>query len=319
MTRQHEDIDLSVFRRDLPVAAHLPRAALPPVGRRRRRGCSTSPRARDARQRRAGLGARARPRTRGACEFLLNRDVDGRWQSKRDTLFQRTAATSVTWERDGVRYLAPELRADATRWRAERPKDDDDLTAALPLLDPAAARSPGRLRARPTHPSTPGGPGSRRRDLRRPWRVVGDGPPLRPRRGGRCRRRRPGSSGCARGPSGSRRGRPRTHSTPPHSRSVGAETEVAPAASAAAYNASTSLGVGRRCGPSDTGGAEGRARRRRTRSASGVDVPQGEEHAGRALDEGDLAGQVQDGAEAEPVDVEGAGALDVADAEGDRR
>ncbi|GAB3872312.1 hypothetical protein [Terrabacter terrigena] len=67
-----------------------------------------------------------------SCELLLNRDVDGRWQSKRDTTFS-APLEAVTWERDGVRYLAPELVL-SHKVATGRPKDDDDLAAALPLL-----------------------------------------------------------------------------------------------------------------------------------------------------------------------------------------
>ncbi|NUO89456.1 MAG: hypothetical protein HOQ18_01285 [Dermatophilaceae bacterium] len=69
-----------------------------------------------------------------SCEFLLNADADGLWQSKRDPSFSAPLET-VTWERDGVRYLAPEIVL-CHKVATGRPKDDDDLAAALPRLSP---------------------------------------------------------------------------------------------------------------------------------------------------------------------------------------
>lgn len=68
-------------------------------------------------------------------EFLLNTDVDGRWQSKRDPTFT-APINEVTWVGDGIRYLNPELVL-SHKAKPARAKDDDDLQATWPLLDDA--------------------------------------------------------------------------------------------------------------------------------------------------------------------------------------
>lgn len=133
VTRPHEDIDLSVFRRDLPVLRTYlePRFHLWAVGDEGLLHLAPGRAMPDSAEQ---VWVREHALAPWSCEFLLNRDVDGRWQSKRDTSFSAPLDT-VTWERDGVRYLAPELVL-SHKVASGRPKDDDDLTAALPLLTP---------------------------------------------------------------------------------------------------------------------------------------------------------------------------------------
>ena len=131
VARAHEDIDLSVFRRDLPVLRrhlepHLHLWAASNEGL-----VHLAPdRAMPDHAEQVWLREHALAPWIG--EFVLNPDRDGLWQSKRDPGFSAPLA-DVTWERDGIRYLAPEIVL-SHKVATGRPKDDDDLAAALPLL-----------------------------------------------------------------------------------------------------------------------------------------------------------------------------------------
>ena len=70
-------------------------------------------------------------------EFDLqpNPDRDGRWVFRRDPTLDY-ALDEITWRApDGIRYVNPEL-AIAYKARLSRPKDERDLEATLPLLTP---------------------------------------------------------------------------------------------------------------------------------------------------------------------------------------
>ena len=69
-------------------------------------------------------------------EFDLqpNPDRDGRWIFRRDRTLDFDLE-DITWVADGIRYLNPEM-ALAYKARLERRKDEQDLAAALPLLTP---------------------------------------------------------------------------------------------------------------------------------------------------------------------------------------
>ena len=202
-------------------------------------------------------------------------------------------------ERDGVRYLQPELVLATRRPRAaqgrRRPRcgPPPARPARIDLLRPVVAAAPRPPLAVPARAEPP--------QASPRWTV----PSASTRKFGLRTKSHRNPSGSA------------THAlTPPHSRSGGPETCFAPAASAAAYSRSTSSAAAPRCGRATSAAPAARGPRRRTRSAS-RDVPEREQLAGRALHEADLAGEVQHGPEAEPVDVEAAGPLDVAHAEGD--
>lgn len=64
-------------------------------------------------------------------DIPLNPDRDGKWTSKRDPELVADLA-DVTWEKDGIRFLRPELvlHYKATQQRA---KDEVDLANVLPL------------------------------------------------------------------------------------------------------------------------------------------------------------------------------------------
>lgn len=129
--RHHEDIDLSIFRRDLPRL----REHLSPFFHLWAAGPALLHLARDVQmpEESGQVWIRSHALAPWRGEFLLNPDVDGRWQSKRDPAFT-APLDEVTWLRDGVRYLSPELVL-SHKARTARPKDDADLDAAWPLLD----------------------------------------------------------------------------------------------------------------------------------------------------------------------------------------
>lgn len=58
------------------------------------------------------------------------------WTFKRDARISRPLV-DILWERDGIRYLAPEVQL-LHRARALRPQDQADFDACAPLLDHAA-------------------------------------------------------------------------------------------------------------------------------------------------------------------------------------
>jgi hypothetical protein len=134
--REHDDIDVSMFRRDVPVIRaalegrlHLWSAgsgSLRPVDER-----FPEPAA-DADQ----IWLREHALSPWRADVLLNPDEDGRWVFRRDPSFV-AALEDVTWELDGIRYLRPEI-ALAFKAKLTRPKDERDFAEALPLLSDAA-------------------------------------------------------------------------------------------------------------------------------------------------------------------------------------
>jgi Aminoglycoside-2''-adenylyltransferase len=65
-------------------------------------------------------------------DFILNGVGDGLWQARRD-LDLTAPLEDVTWTRDGVRYLDPEIVL-FFKARRRRTKDQHDLDSCLPLL-----------------------------------------------------------------------------------------------------------------------------------------------------------------------------------------
>ncbi|MEP6665024.1 MAG: hypothetical protein ABJA81_01135 [Nocardioidaceae bacterium] len=134
--RHHEDIDVSMWRRDVPalVDAFEGRFHVWAAGE----GCLCPlyddrvdvPETADQ------VWIREHALAPWRADVLLNPDRDGRWVSRRDRDFD-APLDEVTWERDGIRYLNPEI-ALAFKARLNRPKDQRDLEATLPLLDDRA-------------------------------------------------------------------------------------------------------------------------------------------------------------------------------------
>jgi hypothetical protein len=131
--RPHEDIDVSMFRRDLPALRqavegvyHLWSAgsgALRPVTDR-----FPEPHAESDQ-----VWLRAHALAPWRADVVLNPDREGAWVSRRDTAYD-APLDEVTWERDGTRYLNPEIVL-CFKARQRRPKDEHDFAAIVPLLD----------------------------------------------------------------------------------------------------------------------------------------------------------------------------------------
>lgn len=131
--RPHEDIDVSIFRRDLPVL--LRRAAgdfhvwaagsgmLSPLTVDRPTPHEGSDQA----------WIRAHALAPWRADVLLNPDREGQWVNRRDP-DMAADLDAVTWIKDGVRYVNPEIVL-AFKARLVRAKDEHDFAAMLPLLD----------------------------------------------------------------------------------------------------------------------------------------------------------------------------------------
>lgn len=130
--RHHEDIDVSLWRRDVAAivrafsgtydvwAAGSGRLS-PLVGK-------DVELPEDADQ--VWLREHALAPWRADC--VLNPDRDGRWVHRREPTWD-TPLADITFLQDGVRYLNPEI-ALGYKAKADRPKDRRDLDAALPLM-----------------------------------------------------------------------------------------------------------------------------------------------------------------------------------------
>lgn len=151
VARPHEDIDLSILRRDLPaVRAHL--EADWHLWAAGEQGLLHLAAGREMPQHAEQVRVRQHALAPWRGEFVLNPDVDGAWQCKRDPEIV-LPIDEATWVADGIRYLRPELVL-VHKVATGRPKDDDDLAATLPLLDHGARRLLARfIEAKaPEHP-----------------------------------------------------------------------------------------------------------------------------------------------------------------------
>lgn len=136
--RAHEDVDISMFRKDLPVLRqavdgrfHLWSAGsgmLRPV----------TDRFPDLNEGSDQVWLREHALAPWRADIVVNPDDDGLWVCRRDTSFVAPLET-VTWERDGIRYLNPEIVL-AFKARQRRTKDEHDFAAILPRLDDRALR-----------------------------------------------------------------------------------------------------------------------------------------------------------------------------------
>ena len=134
--RHHEDIDVSIFRSHVPELrkAVEGRYHVWSVGHGTLRPVNDEfpEPADDADQ----VWLRAHALAPWRADVLLNPDRDGNWLSRRDPSFS-APLEQVTWLRDGVRYLKPEIVL-AFKARRVRPKDEHDFGAIVPRLDAAA-------------------------------------------------------------------------------------------------------------------------------------------------------------------------------------
>jgi hypothetical protein len=149
--REHEDIDVSMWRRDVPglVRAFEGRYHVWAAG-----GGLTPlfgdkldvPESSDQ------VWIREHALAPWVADCVLNRDRKGRWLSRRDPEFD-VPLEDVTWERDGIRYLKPEIVL-SFKAKLHRPKDNRDLAVTVPKLDKAARAFLADFLARkePDHP-----------------------------------------------------------------------------------------------------------------------------------------------------------------------
>lgn len=130
--REHDDIDAAVFRRDQAElrtaldgwdvhAADPPGHLRPwPVGEELPSSVHD---------------IWARGSTTGAWrfQFMLDESDGAEWVFRRDARI-RMRMDELTWEREGVRFIQPQVQI-LYKARGRRPKDDTDFEVVLPLLD----------------------------------------------------------------------------------------------------------------------------------------------------------------------------------------
>ncbi|MGH3447566.1 MAG: nucleotidyltransferase domain-containing protein [Nocardioidaceae bacterium] len=134
--REHEDIDVCIFRRDLPLlrqavgdAWHLWSAGagmLRPVSEQFPEPHEESDQ----------VWLRRHALAPWRADVPLNPDRAGDWVSRRDPDFS-APLEEVTFAMDGVRYLKPEIVL-AFKAKLARPKDEQDFAVAAPMLDDRA-------------------------------------------------------------------------------------------------------------------------------------------------------------------------------------
>lgn len=134
VVRPHEDIDPGVLRDELPLLrAHVAgrydlwaafSGALKPVSSdapgELPDGCGQ-------------LWVRRSAADPWEYDILLGPGSAGEWRYRRDPELRMPMAEAL-WERDGIRYLQPEIQL-LYKAKGRRPKDEDDLRATLPHLD----------------------------------------------------------------------------------------------------------------------------------------------------------------------------------------
>jgi len=135
--RQHEDIDVAIWRKDVPsLRTYLgPAYHCWAAGSGQLRPLTddepTLPEWSDQ------MWVREHAWAPWLADVVASRDAAGDWVFRRDPSFT-APLPDVTWVADdGIRYLNPEM---ALAWKARlaRPKDDADLAAVLLRLAPAA-------------------------------------------------------------------------------------------------------------------------------------------------------------------------------------
>lgn len=161
--RPHEDIDLGILRSDLPLLRAHFRGTLdvwaPSSGGVKRLRSDDRIRAdaddvlpEDGEQVWLRAGADADADAPWECDILLGPGTPDEWHYKRDPSIRMPMASAV-WERDGIRYLQPEIQL-LYKAKGLRAKDDADFAAALPLLDERRRRwlADGLTQTIPDHP-----------------------------------------------------------------------------------------------------------------------------------------------------------------------
>lgn len=152
VNRPHEDIDIGMFRRDVPLLREALRGHYHvwAVGNGGLRPFEAPENELPDWADQVWLREHALAPWRA--DVVLGPDRDGQWVSRRDPDFG-APVEDVTFVRDGVAYLNPEVVL-SFKAKGRRPKDEDDLSAALPVMsDEARAFLADYLaRKEPGHP-----------------------------------------------------------------------------------------------------------------------------------------------------------------------
>jgi hypothetical protein len=132
VSREHEDLDIGVFRRDLPVVA----GALPgwqifeaKDGALTELGTGAPPRS-DVHS----LWCRRNVSSPWELEIMLESSSGPEWVYRRDSRVRRQLPTVFRLSSCGLRYLAPEVQL-LFKSKGTRPRDNTDLRNALPRLN----------------------------------------------------------------------------------------------------------------------------------------------------------------------------------------
>ncbi|MGK8505642.1 nucleotidyltransferase domain-containing protein [Nocardia asiatica] len=134
--REHSDVDVAMFRAELPALRTAARGRLHiwsagPDGIR-----PVDDRYPDVADNADQVWLRAGARSPWLIDLLLNPGQDGAWVNRRDPAMV-APLDEVTWiAADGVRYLRPELVL-IYKVKQSRPKDRQDLERTWPKLDDA--------------------------------------------------------------------------------------------------------------------------------------------------------------------------------------
>lgn len=134
--REHEDIDLSIFARDVPtfVAAMAGRWHVWNIVGDTLRPLTPETVGTRPPDPTSQLWLRRDAASPWVVDIPLTPDIDGHWTHKFVPDLTNNL-DKVTFERDGIRYLAPELVL-LYKARLARPKDDPDFEAVLNCLTP---------------------------------------------------------------------------------------------------------------------------------------------------------------------------------------
>jgi hypothetical protein len=132
--RPHADIDVAIFRRDVPsLHGYLDPAYHCWAAGSGRLGPVTAEQP-DLPEWADQVWVREHAWQPWLADVVTTTDADGDWMFRRDPAVT-APLDEVTWtDSDGIRYLNPEV-ALAYKAKHARPKDDSDLAAALPMLD----------------------------------------------------------------------------------------------------------------------------------------------------------------------------------------
>lgn len=152
LRRHHEDIDVSIFRRDVAALTEALAGRFHVWAAGSEGLCPLNDPDKSLSDWADQVWIRAHALAPWRADVLLNPDRDREWVSRRDTAFA-APLDQVTWEREGIRYLNPEI-ALAFKAKLARPKDNLDFHAVLPLLSDKARGWLGDYLARkePQHP-----------------------------------------------------------------------------------------------------------------------------------------------------------------------